>query len=577
MLKLILLISVGLAFSACTAGSTSPGASDSKPKAFGTRLDAPTPGAGKLDYSCPSDGIEIHPEDDINAIVDAAPPGATLCIYGEHRVTSTLIAKSGQTWIGVDGDARISGAQVLTDWQAASPGVWVYSGAWATLPSQPNQCTPISPGVDACYQVSTYEDDVFYNDQRMMRVLSLDQLTGAAPLPPGQAPNDGEVGRFFFDYGNQQIYIDQDPSDASIDLAVLAVLIAASPAIVTCNSAPNGSHAVNVTLENLFVEKALFDAIDAHNARSWTFQDLTVRFAHVSGISGGGGTESQRVLYNRMLITNNGRYGIASGGSWITIQDSEVSWNNIANYRRISTTGSGTPCDVQPGRPGGYWGAGAAKFVLSQGTPSDPGLWLSGLDSHHNIGDGFWTDIHNQYVAVENSHFHDNERSGYFHEISCEIEISGSEFDHNGTPLKNTDIVGAGISVNDSNNGYFHDNLLHDNGGYGVQLIFQASHTGMLLPSPIQCVIPLPASDADTSGVMWNNQIQNNSIYMCSGYTGANGATLGSRNNQFSGNTYSVLSSAGSWWRDPTIESWDQWQADGQDPDGLLVESCSYP
>jgi hypothetical protein len=99
----------------------------------------------------------------------------------------------------------------------------------------------------------------------------------------------------------------------------------------------------------------------------------------------------------------------------------------------------------------------------------------------------------------------------------------------------------------------------------------------MLLPSPIQCVIPPPESDTDTSGVMRNNQIQNNSIYMCSGYTGATGATLGSRNNQFSGNTNSVLSATGSWWRDPALETWNQWQADGQDIDGLLAESCSYP
>jgi hypothetical protein len=354
-------------------------------------------------------------------------PGATLCIYGEHRITSTLVAKSGQSWIGVDGDARISGAQPLTDWQPAQPGVWVYRGQWASLPNQPNQCTPISPGVDACYLVSTYEDDVFYSDQRMMRVLSLDQLTSAAPLPPGQAPTDGEVGRLFFDYDNQQIYIDQDPSAASVDLAVLDVLIAAGAATATCNTVPGGARATNVTLQNLFVEKALFAGVDAHNARGWSYQDLTVRFAHVSGITGGGGIESQRVVYNRVLITNNGRYGISSGGSWITIQDSGLSWNNIANYRRIAATGSGTPCDVQPGRPGGYWGAGATKFVLSQGTPSDPGLRIDGLNSHHNLGDGFWTDIHNQYVAVA---------------------------------IKNTDVVGGGISVNDSNNGFFHDNLL---------------------------------------------------------------------------------------------------------------------
>ena len=109
------------------------------------------------------------------------------------------------------------------------------------------------------------------------------------------------------------------------------------------------------------------------------------------------------------------------------------------------------------------------------------------------------------------------------------------------------------------------------------QLSFQPSHTGMLLPAPIQCVSPPPSSDGDTSHVMMNNLIQNNWIYTCSGSTGALSAALSDRTNQFAGNVYLVPSAIGSWWRDPFFETWDQWQADGQDPDGSFVESCSYP
>src|SRR5215472_4695589 len=99
MLKLIFPVSVGLALSACAARSSST-TSDPKQKAFVTSVDASAPGAGKLDYSCPSDGIEIHPEDDINAAVDAAPAGAT-CLWRRHcsrRSTRTTPA-AGHTRI----------------------------------------------------------------------------------------------------------------------------------------------------------------------------------------------------------------------------------------------------------------------------------------------------------------------------------------------------------------------------------------------------------------------------------------------------------------------------------------------
>jgi hypothetical protein len=131
-----------------------------------------------------------------------------LCIRGSHQAKNTLLPKSGQTWIGVDTAARINGAATLSGWAPAGVGVWVYAGP---LAERMNVSSEISPGVMACYEVSIYQDDVFCNDQRMMRVLSLNQVTGTA-LPPGQAVTNAEFGRFFFDYADRKIYINKDPA-----------------------------------------------------------------------------------------------------------------------------------------------------------------------------------------------------------------------------------------------------------------------------------------------------------------------------------------------------------------------------
>jgi hypothetical protein len=267
-------------------------------------------------------------------------------------------------------------------------------------------------------------------------------------------------------------------------------------------------------------------------------------------------------VYRRVLVTNNGQFALSGGGAWHVIEDSELSWNNVANYRRTNETGP---------RCGDYWGAGAAKFVLSVGTPTDPGLKIVNLESHHNVGDGLWTDIRNQYVLVQRGHFHDNERFGYFHEIGCDIELTANELDHNGAPIKNTDVTGGGVMILDSNNANVHDNRAHDNSGYGIVLGWQP-HNG-LRGSP--CLVA--QSDTDVSNAGRNNVIANNDVYMCSGRSGGRGATLLSRNNQFLGNRYHVPDAVGTWWLDQSPVTWANWQAAGHDLAGSRVTSCTFP
>jgi hypothetical protein len=505
------------------------------------------PGAGKTSYTCPSGATQIQVSDDIDAKINSAPSGATLCVFGPHRASASIGLKSGQRLIGIGTNARISGAQVLSGWQSAGSGVWVYNGSLATRQNQ--MVEPLGHAATSCYPVSNYQDDVFYDDKRMMRVLSLDQLKGIAPPPRGQPaqPTAGEFGKFFFDYANDKIYIDKDPTNAVVDLSVIDNLVLA-----------NG--ATDVVLQNITFEKAMSRVIDGRSGRGWRFEDLTIRFAHNIGLHGGAGTQAKRGLILRTLITNNGQYGINSGGAnWVTIQDSELSWNNIANYRK----------DNGDGTCGGYWHAGAVKYVQIKGTATDPGLKVINLESHHNVSDGFWTDINNQYVLVQGGRFHHNERNGYFHEISCDAEFTGVEFDHNGSPIKNPDIltslVGHGLLLNNSNNVKIHDNLFHDN--FGGVLLQWSQRTG------VEC-----HGGTDASYGLKNNRVLDNDIYVCKATSGGRGATLASRNNLYQGNRWRVPSLTGAYWLDSgSAKTWSQWNAAGEDTAGTHTSPCTFP
>jgi hypothetical protein len=330
----------------------------------------------------------------------------------------------------------------------------------------------------------------------------------------------------------------------------------------------------HVSFQNLFLEKALTNIVCqggtyCSEALSWRFVDCTIRLAHNNGVHGGGGTgATDQQTYMRTLITNNGELGISSGGSWQTIEDSELSWNNIANYRLLGD--DGVTCQ-------GYWSAGATKFVLTMGTPTAPGLSVLRVESHHNVGDGFWTDIRNQYVLIAGGRFHDNERAGYVHEIGCDIEITGAEFDHNGEPIKNdassyTSASGHGIWVSTSNNANIHDNYVHDNATGGINLRLQQGHPGM---SGIACLGA--TADTDTSHAMMNNRVHDNTIYQCAGASGSDGVILASRNDLFASNHYHVPNMTSAWWTDPNALTWSQWTtgADAQDSGSTVATICT--
>jgi hypothetical protein len=521
-------------------------------------------GAGKVAYTCPSGATVIGPPqngvDNLSPIVASSSPGQTLCIEGEHRVAAPLTPKPNQTWIGIGGNVRISGAVRLTEWQPFSTGVWTYTGPYST---QMNTLVDFAVGLPSCYTVSIYQDDLFYrkntgaDDQRIMRVLSVGELTGALTTP-GQAETPAENQRFFFDYiglvtGSRAIYINFDPTNYIVDLPIIQNVI-------------TGTGVGSVTIQNLTLEKALNTVIATGN--SWNLQDTTIRFGHNYGLLAASGIQTAFFTMNRVSITNNGQYGMLAG-NYSNIQNSDFSWGNIANYRKRLTLDSSC---------GGYFASGGMKAVHIQGlSASSPGLTIANSIFHHNIGDGGWDDVGGQFITIQGNHFFNNEGSGYSHEIGCDILFSGNEVDHNGASLKNSNSGVAALIVNDSNNGTFVENKVHDNRNGIINLFFQSTHTNMLSNPCLGA-----SNDGDTSNAMKNNLVQSNQIYYCHisatvGQTDSNLQTAMARNNRFVSNTYHMRSSGGAFWWNPFAVTWSQWQADGQDPDGTLIVGCTYP
>lgn len=498
---------------------------------------SPAASAEATQSACLPGSIHLFPGDDVVGIVNGAVAGTSFCFHGIHRVSETLVPKDNQSWVGVD-NARLTGAERLGPWALFETGVWRYDGPLAAVMNIRDEFT--STGKIACNEVSIYQDDVFYDDQRMMRVLSLDQLRGIEALPQGQAETEGEFGRFFFDYDNDRIYIDQDPAAAFVELALLDKLI---------QSAADG-----VRLRNLILEKALTNIVDGLGSTSWIIDGVTIRFAHNTGIHAGHGKGTKPYIIRNSRITNNGQGGILAGGSFIHVLDTELSWNNIVNYRVLRESGE---CGSMEGT------AGARFFRNIAGTETIPGLVISGVDVHHNITDGIHVDIHSIWVRITDSSFHDNEKSGLAHEISCATEVAFNQFTGNGLALKNTDQRGAGVILFVSNDANIHDNIFAGNTHSSVFLSLEP-HDNL---TGISCMNI--SSDTDTSDALKHNVVERNTMEMCLGASagGKVPLTLAIRDNWFRDNTYILEDNTTPWWRDrglPALLYFDEWQATGQ-------------
>jgi parallel beta-helix repeat protein len=350
-------------------------------------------------------GPVIYPGSDIQAAVDANPPGtAFLLKAGVHRMQQ-VAPKDGDRFTGEVGTI-LNGSAILTDF-AHEGSYWTVSGRTERGEIRlPDSCQPTAPGC-------VYPEQLFMNDAPLQHVTALSQVG---------------PGKWYFDYDAHKVYMADDPRGNRVELS-------ASPYAFY-------SKASIVTIEGLIVEKyaspTQLGAIGFTGpGNGWIVRGNEVRWNHGAGIRPGNGMQ---ILSNN--IHHQGQIGIAGSGSGVIMEGNELAYNNTAGF------GSGRQGE-----------AGGAKFTFTRG------LVVRRNYSHNNHGPGLWTDLNNIDCLYDGNRVEDNDWSGIFHEVSYACVIRNNTVRRNGfhIPGQTTAVDGAGILVSSSRDTEIYGNVVEDN------------------------------------------------------------------------------------------------------------------
>jgi parallel beta-helix repeat protein len=253
-------------------------------------------------------GTVIPPGTDIQAAVDANPPGTSFLLKaGVHRLQQ-IKPKDGDSFLGESG-AVLSGSRLLTAF-TRSGGLWTASGQ--SQQGRANGTCQVE------YPACAFPEDLFVDDKLLLHVTS---LAGVTPES------------WYFDYAAGNIYLGIDPTGHKVETSV--------------SSAAFSGPARGVTIRNLIVEKyansAQHGAIQGNDGSGWTVEDNEIRWNHGTGLRIG---DRMRVLGN--FVHHNGQLGMGGVGNNVLVEQNEIAYNNTAGYRV-------------------GWEAGGTKFVKTDG------------------------------------------------------------------------------------------------------------------------------------------------------------------------------------------------------------------
>lgn len=360
----------------------------------------------------PPGAVVVGVDADLQAMADAAGPGATLWLEaGVHR-EQAVTPLDNQRFTGAEG-AVMNGARLLDGFVRDGEN-YVVGGQ-----TQEGERRAAEEGLDA-FPRAAYPDAVFVDDKPLQPVGSLAEL----------AP-----GRFFFDYAADRIYVRDDPAGHAVEAAVSPYAFAGG--------------ATGVTIEGLTVEKyaapVQYGAIGHHTPPvGWTIQDNEVRLNYGVGILAGTDT---KLLGNH--VHDNGEMGLGGSGDNILVEGNELAANGFFS-------------GIDP-----FWEGGGAKFAVTRGLVVRDNL------SHDNNGYGLWTDIDNIDTLYEGNRLQGNSGGGINHEISYDAVIRDNSFAGNGAAVPEW-LWGSAIQIQNSQQVEIYGNTVDmTGGGNGIGLIQQ--------------------------------------------------------------------------------------------------------
>ncbi len=350
-------------------------------------------------------------------------------------------------------------------------------------------------------------EDLFIDEAPLLRVTTREEVVR---------------GAWFIDYETGTVYLADDPAEHVVEISITYFAFSGT--------------ASGVTIRNLTIEKyagpGQVSALNGTESTNWTVEHNLVQLNHGVGIGVGDG---MRVLRNR--VVRNGQLGVSGIGDNILVEGNEIAFNNYANFN------SG-------------WEAGGAKFVQTTN------LVVRGNFVYGNNGPGLWTDIDNYQTTYEDNIVVSNASMGIFHEISYNATIRGNVVRFNAaTPVDW--LYGAQILLSSSGNVEVANNEVTVSafGGNGIAIIQQDRGEG-------------PRGNH----LATNNYIHNNRVYHL-GPVGTNGAAVdwsqgdfwADTHNRFDYNRYYVSDLLHAYWGwDDAARTWAEWQATGQEANGVV-------
>lgn len=472
------------------------------------RFDSP-PGAPSSTsvYAAGCSGVFAAPGSDIVAIVAAAPTGATICLAtGTFKITSQITPKSGQVLWGNTGTV-IDGSRVVTGW-AQQGSVWVASGV-AGNSNGGGQCD--DNATNPCLPT----DQVFRNDVHLTRVMSLSAV-GA--------------GKFYIDYAANKLYVGDNPTSQSVEIAKTTYAI---------RSANN-----NVTVKNVVIQKFATNAQQGAlfaEGDNWQVLNNLIRWNHAAGLflSGSDGT-----VVSGNTFTQNGQIGVAHYNSQnVTISNNDITSNNTDGFW------------IADWESGGYKTTNSSSNFVNNRV-------------RNNLGVGAWVDVDGNGVTIDGNTITGNAADGVRYEISYNGVIKNNTVTGNGFGMQRGNDYSlyavAGINVNSSTNVDIYSNTVADNAnGIGLQMRNRGS-------------------GKYGAWVLTNATVHNNTVTMKTGIRWGEGATglvqnvsdnsyFTSKGNRFYDNTYYLDSQTAkrfAW--NNTYNTAAAWKAAGQDINGTF-------
>ena len=331
----------------------------------------------------PQDGaIRIGPEDDFNAIVAAAPAGTRFLLApGNYRGWSVTV-RDRQSFEAEGPGVVLDGSIIVTGW-TKDGSYWI-----AEIPPAQWNHGQVREG-----SLARLREDLFIDEALITPVGSL------AELGPGKWYRDGT-----------NAYLAEDPSGRLVELGYVDSAFA--------------GEAEGVVIKGITVRQyapaAQHGAIEAHAGRNWQLIDVVAEYNHSRGLSMGPG-----MLVRGGSYSHNGQLGIGGGAHDVTIENTEIGYNNYAGYQN-------------------WWEAGGLKITKSDN------LVLRGSYVHHNDGPGVWLDWDNRFALIEDNLIFENWTIGLQYEASRQGTVRDNIIARNNQSKRDSWFWGAELLLQNS-------------------------------------------------------------------------------------------------------------------------------